>query len=47
MADEIQKSTGIIGLVGDNTTFEGVQLKVDHELPGSLAVYIWEDREDR
>jgi hypothetical protein len=44
LAEEIQQSTGIIGLVGDNTTFEGTQLKVDSDLPSISVVYIWEDK---
>ncbi len=42
IAEEIQQSTKLIGSVGDNTTFEGTPLGVDHELPEDSVVYVWE-----
>jgi hypothetical protein len=47
IAEEIQNTTGVIGLVGDDTTFERIQLKVDHDLPDNSVVYLWEDKDVR
>jgi hypothetical protein len=47
IGEEIQGTTCIIGLVGDNTTFEGTQLKVDHKLPDNSVVFIWEAKDVR
>jgi hypothetical protein len=44
IAQEIQATTGVIGSVGDDTTFELIPLRVDHELPIKSVVYIWEDK---
>ena len=42
LADKIQHDTGLIGEVGDDTTFEAIPLKVDNDLPLMTVIYIWE-----
>lgn len=43
IASEMQESTNLKGGVGDDTTFETVPLKVNHDLPTQSVIYIWNE----